>query len=365
MKHPFRHTHLLILGRFVLCYIIIPLLGTELFFRYYYYRWNAGLTVPFVLFSRPFPYSDDITNFITVSNIEGIMFELKPNVRSQLLNQPFYTNSQGFIGTAEYTKTKPPNTFRVIGVGDSMMSSWGIHPDDTFLSVLQHNLASQHPSKNFEIINMSVPGYNTAIEYNVIKYKALQYDPDLIILEYCGNDLDLPNHIRRRVHATSYLYFVIKTVVDMYRANSKNIAEKESVPLMNAPLSADDMTRFEYKVGEVPEGYAYMVGEDNYIKTMKNIYALTQAHGVPILLLLQNHDILQRAPEVRHIGFPIYDIQTDMDTYLPDKGMTLTDVTVGREDLHYNKLGHQLYAEFINEYFRSNSYLSVLFDSKL
>lgn len=335
----------------ILCYIIIPLLGSELFFRYYYYRWNAGLSVPFVMFARPFPHSYDITNFITVSKTEGVIFELLPNIRSRFLNKMFYTNSQGFIGKTEYTKLKPDNTFRIVGIGDSMMSSWGVDPNDTYLSALQRKLSSRYPEKNIEAINMSVPGYNTAIEYEVIKSKALPYNPDLIILEYCGNDLDLPNHIRRQIDATSYLYFVIRTVIGMIYAGN-NVGKLYSTsPLENSPKAKNNETRFAYTPGEVPKKYAYMVGAENYLVTMNKIFNLTKASNVPVLLLLQDYDILYKAPDIRHIGFNILNMNSILDSYLPDHGMKLTDITVSKEDYHFNKIGHELYANFLLDYF--------------
>lgn len=336
---------------FIFFYCIIPLLGGEAFFRYYYYRWNEGLTVPFILFAKPFPHTEFLTDFITASKTNGVIFELRPNIRSLFLKKPFYTNSQGFIGITEYTKQKSPNTYRVIGIGDSFITSWGIDPQQSQLSLLQKRLAEQYPQKKIEIINMGVPGYNTAIEYEVIKNKALAYNPDLIIMEYCGNDMDLPNHIRRTVHAWSYLYFVIDTIVDMYR--TKNTFS----PLTDSPKAQDNTNRFEYHVGIAPQEYEYMLGQANYLRTMKQVYSITQEKNIPVILVTETSYLLSDVPQIKDVGFDILNMDEAVQHYLSSNNLPQESITLSKYDPHLNTRGHKVYADTLFSYILQKNYV--------
>src|SRR3989344_653939 len=190
--------------------LLLSLFVLELFFRLYFYLWNTNQSVPFLLFERPFPRSEQFRSFIQKSGISGVLFELKPSISATFLDKPFYTNSDGIIGRVDFTKQKPPGTYRIAGVGDSVMSSWGVSYEETFLARLGEKLQTNMPESRVEIINFAVPGYNAAIEAQVIETKVLAYNPDLIIIHFVGNDLDLPNFIRKQVTAGSYLLYVVK-----------------------------------------------------------------------------------------------------------------------------------------------------------
>ena len=41
-------------------------------------------------------------------------------------------------------------------------------------------------------MNTGVPGYNTYMEVAALKQKWLFYEPALVVIDFVGNDLDLP-----------------------------------------------------------------------------------------------------------------------------------------------------------------------------
>jgi hypothetical protein len=353
----------------IICQILLTFMLLEGFFRWYYYRWNTNQSVPFILFNRAYPGSDNLKNFITPSSYDGIIYELKPNLRTELFNKPFNTNSQGELGTKEYSKDKSENIIRIIGVGDSVMSSWGNNPEDTYLEGLGRSLQNYASPMDIETINMSVPGYNTAIENSVIKEKALAYNPDLIIIGFVGNDMDLPNFIRKEVHAISYAYFVLKQTFDYiyFQYNHKfdnNIVSTDQLSDSSVSpftmLDGSTVLRFQWDVGQVPEKYRYMVGWDNFLKQMKEISDIGNKNNIPILLLIDLR-FLDKLPELESLGFHILIIDQKVDDYLKNHNLTNKDIQLNSDDHHLNKLGHSIYSQIIYDYIMSDIELKKIF----
>ena len=60
---------------------------------------------------------------------------------------------------------------------------------------------------------MAVPGYNTKQEVEMLKYKGLSYNPDIVILGWCDNDFNPPFFVYKRREFNkwnkSYLYSYI------------------------------------------------------------------------------------------------------------------------------------------------------------
>ena len=74
-----------------------------------------------------------------------------------------HTSSQGFRDR-EYAAAKASGSYRVLGVGDSLMFGWGVDEGRDYLSVLERRLEREHPERSWEVINTAVPGYNTVME---------------------------------------------------------------------------------------------------------------------------------------------------------------------------------------------------------
>jgi lysophospholipase L1-like esterase len=113
-----------------------------------------------------------------IGNIRGFI------VTSQYRHR-FTTNSKGFRGTNEYAIPKPPNVFRVLALGDSVVCGYGVEDDQTFSAVLQRQLSAR---RSAEVLNLAVPGFGTAEELIQLENVGLEYQPDLVILGYFIND---------------------------------------------------------------------------------------------------------------------------------------------------------------------------------
>ncbi len=111
------------------------------------------------------------------------------NVRGKMITSEykhkFNTNSQGFRGKREYSLEKPPNTNRIVVLGDSVTLGHGVEDEETFSAVLEKRLSQIKPT---EVINMGVSGFGTAEELIQLRNVGLKYNPDLAILAYFPND---------------------------------------------------------------------------------------------------------------------------------------------------------------------------------
>ena len=102
----------------------------------------------------------------------------------------FQLNSLGFRDE-ERSVYKPDGVYRIIGLGDSY--SWGacVERDETFLERLEVIFNENSNNTKYEVFNWGVSAWGTAQQLLLLEREALDYKPDLIILQYfLGNDLE-------------------------------------------------------------------------------------------------------------------------------------------------------------------------------
>lgn len=106
--------------------------------------------------------------------------------------KPIKTNSRG-LRDKEYPLEKPPGTYRVAVIGDSFTFGDGVNAEEVYHSILEERLNRLSDSLRFEFINFGLAGYDLLNYLGVVEHKAMAYDPDLILIGFCGNnDDDLP-----------------------------------------------------------------------------------------------------------------------------------------------------------------------------
>jgi len=96
-------------------------------------------------------------------------------------------SSKGTRGR-EFEKTKPKGTYRILGLGDSVGFGIGLCEEKTFLGLLDKKLNSDIDRK-IEVINASVSGYCTMQEYLFLLKYGQSWNPDMVIITLCPNDL--------------------------------------------------------------------------------------------------------------------------------------------------------------------------------
>lgn len=98
-------------------------------------------------------------------------------------------NSQGWRDK-EHAIRKPPNTYRILGLGDSYLWGQGVRAKDRVLDRLERLLAPAAEGKQIETINTAMPGKNTVHQRDLLTAKGLAYQPDLVIVHFVLNDIE-------------------------------------------------------------------------------------------------------------------------------------------------------------------------------
>lgn len=112
-----------------------------------------------------------------------LMYELVPSVGDH--------NDMGFRDRS-FLRTKKPGTYRIIALGDSLTYGLGVRAHETYPEQLEQQLngiARLVPRiSRFEVLNLGVPGYSILQEFELLRTRGLDLEPDLVVLLVCLND---------------------------------------------------------------------------------------------------------------------------------------------------------------------------------
>jgi lysophospholipase L1-like esterase len=112
-----------------------------------------------------------------------LKYEPKPNSSG--------INSAG-LRDRDFPRHKPPGVKRIVVLGDSI--GFGFCNDSSALPIEQtfakrlEMLLNESEHQKVEVINFSVSGYDTLQEAEMLRTKAIHYNPDLVIISVCLND---------------------------------------------------------------------------------------------------------------------------------------------------------------------------------
>jgi len=124
-----------------------------------------------------------------------LVYEHKPSSASTKDNNTYRINAQGLHADREYALSKPPGVFRIGIVGDSVAF---LSSGKNYARILQEMLDARKSAVHagFEVLDFSVSGYNSAQEQIVIQDKVLAFDPDLVLVGYCVNDMTFTDGVK-------------------------------------------------------------------------------------------------------------------------------------------------------------------------
>ena len=110
-----------------------------------------------------------------------IYYELRPNLDALFRGKRLVSNSRG-LPDKEYTLEKPDGVYRIAVAGSSWTMATSVELDETYHSVLEESLNEIYAPQKFEVINFALEHYGLSEIVASIRYKALEYDPDMIIV---------------------------------------------------------------------------------------------------------------------------------------------------------------------------------------
>jgi lysophospholipase L1-like esterase len=237
---------------------------------------------------------------------------------------------------------------RIVGLGDSVMFGWGVRNEDGYLARLAAALDRDFPEVTWEVVNTAVPGYNTVMEIETLREKGLRYGPDLVILNFVGNDLGLPNFIVPEPDELTlrrcYLLDFMRSRLQSTRRSGPRL---EVVPaeLRHLGLEGGSNER-------VPPRYRDLVGLDAWRRAMRDLFALAARHGFEVVVLAHP----EAPPFVRktsaELGFPVVETAAAVREYERAAGLTAEEdspLVITPADPHPSPLGHQIIARVLEQ----------------
>ncbi|MDX2223487.1 MAG: SGNH/GDSL hydrolase family protein [Rhodospirillaceae bacterium] len=111
-----------------------------------------------------------------------------PGIHAKLMGADVALNATG-DRNRQIASPKPPGTFRVLMLGDSVTFGWGVDQDRVFAAVVERELNGR-TAVAAEVVNLGVGNYNTAMEVAAALPRLDALAPDLIVLNYFINDAE-------------------------------------------------------------------------------------------------------------------------------------------------------------------------------
>ncbi len=118
-----------------------------------------------------------------------LRFELRPGgvARAEV---EYRVNGEGLRGP-EVAREKPDGVRRVAVLGDSIAFGYWVAEEDAFPRQLESMLNEvRGDGPRVEVLDFGVPGYNLAQETEMLRSRALAFEPDVVVVAFCLNDLE-------------------------------------------------------------------------------------------------------------------------------------------------------------------------------
>jgi hypothetical protein len=207
---------------------------------------------------------------------------------------PVRINSQGLRGP-EVDLEKPPGTYRILNLGDSVVFGWGVRYEDTYGYRLQELLNQRYGSEavTYEIINAGVPRWNMQNVLAYLEAEGLDYQPDLILLNfttvndvYGRSGLEASSEPFRdwlRDHTYSWPFLSVQ-----YHLLEARLGQRDAIPVLNPPA---DATAYFPTREDDPQW-------DVVWEPIRDMAALAGEHGSEFLLI-----VLPTAFQVQDVAY--------------------------------------------------------------
>lgn len=271
-----------------------------------------------------------------ISDNPILVWELEPGAIIKFKEGIEYNiNSDGLRDYEQ--KNIEEDSYKMVILGDSITYGSGVNLEDTYAKVLEKKL-NKFGDRKYETFNLGVPGYGTAQEYELLKVKGLNYDPNLIILGYTLNDpmefnckinlLNIPIGCRLKglLLQSKFLFFVRRSIRNLFPEDDKRHVTSlglDEKKWLRAAKPFEDLSR---------------------VSKEKNIPVLIVIF--PLLKDFNNYQWLNVHSKIKNIsetqGFYVLDMYDYYKDYKSE------DLQINEKDIyHPNKQGHEIAADAI------------------
>ena len=298
------------------------------------------------------------------SRIYGVNNQFKPDSEFRLIydsNPDGYfdddmsltirLNNHGHRGP-DFQVPKALDVFRVLVLGDSFTLGEGVRLEHTFVHRLQ-DLVRNRVSAKIEILNIGVSAWSTSTEAIYLEERALDFEPDLVLLVFVPNDanyaakLDLFEDYRDRFEAPtmlrkSYLASFVYMTINREIAGRKYIENKAIAAVSIKSARRKWKTTLESVVKI--QSLATAVGSKFAVAMFPFMYELSDDYP-----LWRLHDLVENVSLENQIPY--------LDLLESFKGEDYVDLWVHPSDQHPNHRAHEIAAEALADFLVSEGLL--------
>ena len=170
----------------------------------------AFLLIEGILFARDFLGARGTTG----TTFEGSVYEfcasrhhrLLPNGRFRHTSYEYdyiWANNSLGMRDRERPRQKPPDAFRILILGDSMIQGQGVTLEDAMVTRLEGLLNHPARTKPIEVLNGGVFGYSPMLEYLYLQEIVDPLQPDLVVVGFfLQNDVGEDNFYARKARSS-------------------------------------------------------------------------------------------------------------------------------------------------------------------
>ena len=161
------------------------------------------------------------------------------------------------------------------------MFGWGCAQEDFYLRALEKTLnAMPQPHPVYESINFAVPGYNTAMEAATFERKALEYEPDLVIIQFINNDFGVPLFMMKPRTGLNWKKSYALEFIKVRLGRIQRSYEDERL------VFQDFRNLNEEEAANVEGQYQWMCGADGYRRAAERLGRLAKQRKIPVIVLI-------------------------------------------------------------------------------
>ena len=153
---------------------------------------GAGAVEIFLRVTRP--AAPDLRALHLAEPTQPWLYRLRPGAEAELDKTAgihYRINANGFRGPA-YPQARDAGAFRVAVLGDSLTFGYGVQENESYTALLEAELGRLLAPRKVEVLNFGVGGYNPYNEVALFEGIAAGYAPDLVLIQFCINDLNDP-----------------------------------------------------------------------------------------------------------------------------------------------------------------------------
>ena len=245
-----------------------------------------------------------------------------------------------------------PSPIRLAVVGDSSAFGWGVMFEESYPALVARRLQALW-KRPVEVVNWSVPGYNSEQEQRLFETRILADDPDLVLWHYDHND------------ATAILPF--GEPVGLPPEVGTNALGSEALAYLLRRLEQFRLAPWLHETVRHPRFSGYVTSGplyDRHLAALQRAAATAAARRLPVLLVVFDPQAdrpgpvadahfetlhARLVPRLRAFGFEVFDTYPAEQALLVERGWR--DLSAFQldpaSDIHPNREGHAWLAEVV------------------